>query len=58
MSVKTNIGIALFGAAGGAIGCGTYGWAHYGTMSGAMTLAAVGAIGGFIGGYMAARRLP
>ena len=57
MSVKINIWIALFGFAGGAIGAGSYGWAHYGTMSGAMMLAAVGAIGGFIGGYAAARRL-
>jgi hypothetical protein len=58
MAVKTSIGIALFGLVGGAIGSGSYGWGHYGTMSGAMTLAAVGAIGGFIGGYAAARRLP
>ena len=55
--MTSKIWIALFGAGGGAVGCGSYGWAHYGTMSGAMTLAAVGAIGGFIGGYAAARRL-
>jgi hypothetical protein len=57
MAVKTTIWVALFGAAGGAIGSGSYAWAHYGTMSRAMLLAAVGAIGGFIGGYAAARRL-
>jgi hypothetical protein len=57
MSVTSKIWIALFGAGGGAIGAGSYGWAHYGTMSRAMTLTAVGAIGGFIGGYAAARRL-
>jgi hypothetical protein len=57
MPVRTSIWIALFGAGGGAVGAGSYGWAHYGTMSGAMMLAAVGAIGGFIGGYAAARRL-
>lgn len=57
MSVGTNIWVALFGAAGGAIGAGSYGWGHYGTMSGAMLLTAVGAIGGLIGGYAAARRL-
>jgi hypothetical protein len=57
MSVRTSIWIALFGAVGGAIGAGSYGWMHYQTSSGAMMLAAVGAIGGFIGGYMAACRL-
>jgi hypothetical protein len=57
MSVRTKIWIALFGAAGGAIGSGSYGWMHSGTMSRAMLLAVTGAIGGFIGGYAAARHL-
>ena len=57
MAGRTNIWIALFGAVGGAIGSGSYGWTHFGTPQRAVLFAAVGAIGGFIGGYAAARRL-
>ena len=57
MSAKSKIWLALFGAVGGAIGSASYGWMSDQTMSRAILLAAAGALGGFIGGYLVARRL-
>jgi hypothetical protein len=57
MSVKSKIWLGLFGAAGGATGSAFYGWMSNQTMSRAILLAAAGALGGFIGGYLVGRRL-
>ena len=57
MSMKAKVRLGLFGAAGGAIGAGSYGWTSGRTASAVVTLVAVGALGGFVGGYLAAARL-
>lgn len=58
MSGNSRIWLGFFGAAGGATGSGLYGWMSDQTMSRAILLAAAGALGGFIGGYLVGRRLP
>jgi hypothetical protein len=58
VSVRSRIWLGFFGGAGGATGSGIYGWMSGQTMSRAILLAAAGALGGFIGGYLVGRRLP